>query len=214
MSTQPQPGPESTQTGPEENTNQGIWARLYDWTLNLAGHKHAERWLAGVSLAESSFFPIPVDIMLAPMVMAERAKAWRFAAVTTVFSVLGGIIGYFIGLYLLEAITPILHKLGYWDSYQTAVGWFAEWGFITVFIAGFTPIPYKVFTIAAGASAMALLPFVIASLVGRSGRFFLVAGLVYAFGQKIEDRLLRYIDIIGWVMLAAIILVVVLVKVI
>lgn len=195
-----------------EEQKKGIWARLYDWTLQLAGHRHAERWLAGVSLAESSFFPVPVDIMLAPMVMAERERAWRYAAVAAVFSVLGGVIGFYIGIYLLDAVTPLLHQVGYWEHYQTAQGWFARWGFLTVLIAGFTPIPYKVFTIAAGASGMALLPFILASLVGRSGRFFLVAGLVYAFGKKIEDRLLRYIDLIGWITLALIIVAVLIIK--
>ena len=190
----------------------GIWARLYDWTMSLAAHRHAERWLAAISTAESSFFPVPVDIVLAPMVMAERSRAWRYAAVAAVFSVLGGVIGFYIGIYLIDAVTPLLHRLNYWEAYQTAESWFAQWGFWTVLVAGFTPIPYKVFTIAAGASGMALIPFVLASLVGRSGRFFLVAGLVYAFGQRIEDRLLRYIDIIGWVTLALIVIAVGIIK--
>ena len=190
-----------------------MWRKLYDWVLKLSAHPKATWWLGGISVAESSFFPVPVDVMLAPMVMAQRERAWFLAGLTTVCSVIGGVIGFFIGMFMIEAVTPLLKDMNYWDSYLTAQSWFVEYGFLAVFVAGFTPIPFKVFTIAAGASGMSLPLFILASLIGRAGRFFLVAGLVYAFGEKLEERLLRYIDIIGWVMLALIVAGVVIYKI-
>lgn len=182
-----------------------MWRRLYDYTIRAAGHRHAERYLAVISFAESSFFPIPPDVMLAPMVMARRDRAWRLAAVTTVMSVLGALLGYAIGYFMLEAITPWLHAMGHWEKYLTVREWFSVWGFWAILVAGFTPIPYKLFTIAAGAGGMLLAPFVIGSLISRGARFFLVAGLVRWLGPVFEQRLLKYIDLIGWVLLLAIV---------
>ena len=175
-----------------------VFGPLYDRVLGWAAHRHAERYLAALSFAESSFFPIPPDVMLAPMCLAERHRAWRFATTTTVTSLLGGIAGYAIGYFLFSAIEPWLHSMGYWEQYLRGKDWFAEWGVWVVFIAGFSPIPYKLFTIAAGASAMALLPFTIASLVGRGARFFLVAGLMRWGGAPMEKLLRTYIDRLGW----------------
>lgn len=183
-----------------------MWLKLYDWVLGLAAHKHAPGWLAGLSVAESSFFPIPVDVMLAPMVMARPERAWFYAGLTTAASVIGGVIGFFIGLWLLEAVMPLIVDLGYLPAYETAQSWFANWGFWAVFLAGFTPIPYKVFTIAAGAAGMFLPVFVAASLVGRGMRFFLVALLVRWGGPKIEPHLKRYMDQIAWTTLALLLL--------
>lgn len=180
----------------------GIWRRTYDAMIAAAGHKHAEPILGITSIAESSFFPIPVDVMLAPMVMARPDRTIRLALLTTICSVIGGVIGFFIGAFLIETATPILKDMNYWAAYQTASSWFVSYGVIAVFIAGFTPVPYKVFTIAAGAGGMALLPFIAASCVGRGMRFFLVALLVRWAGPKMEDRLLQYADRIGWSVLA------------
>lgn len=176
----------------------GMFASLYERVLRWSAHPHAERYLAGVSFAESSFFPVPPDVLLAPMTLAQPARWWRFALVTTLASVLGGLAGYLIGRLALDAVTPLLQSAGYWDEFLTAKSWFDRYGFWAVFIAGFTPIPYKVFTIAAGAVHMALLPFVLGSAVGRAGRFFLVAGLVRWGGPRVEQHLRRWVDGIGW----------------
>ncbi len=183
-----------------------MWLKLYEWVLQLSAHRRAPVWLAGLSVAESSFFPIPVDVMLAPMVMARPERAIPLAALTTIASVVGGVIGFFIGLWLLDAVMPLIVDHGYLGAYQTAHAWFASWGFWAVFLAGFTPIPYKVFTIAAGAAGMFLPVFVAASLVGRGGRFFLVALLVRWGGPKIEPHLKRYMDQIAWSTLAILVL--------
>lgn len=177
-----------------------VWRRLYDAVLRASAHPRASWWLAGLSFSESSFFPIPPDVMLAPMCLARPERAWRLAAITTLASVLGGVAGYFIGVFLLDAATVWMQTMGYWEGYVRVRDWFAEWGFLAVLVAGFSPIPYKVFTIAAGAGAMPLLPFVAASAIGRGGRFFLVAALVRWFGPALERRLLRYVDWIGWTM--------------
>lgn len=167
-------------------------------------HRHAPWLLGGVSFVESSFFPVPPDVMLAPMCLAQPDKAWRFALITTLTSVAGGIAGYFIGHFALDLLLPWLEQSRYWDAYQTSVAWFDRWGVWAVFIAGFSPIPYKVFTIAAGGLSMALLPFTLASLVGRGMRFYLVAGLMALGGPKMESFLHRYVDRIGWATVAVI----------
>ena len=180
-----------------------LFGHLYERALVWSAHRHAPRYLAALSFAESSFFPIPPDVMLAPMVLARPPHWWRLAALTTVASVLGGIAGYAIGFVALEAVTPLLHKLGWYDGYLYARELYSEWGVWIVFIAGFSPIPYKLFTIASGAASMAFAPFVIASLIGRGARFFLVAWLVYALGPRVEPVLRKHIDTIGWAVVAA-----------
>jgi membrane protein YqaA with SNARE-associated domain len=179
-----------------------LFSSLYQRALVWSRHPRAPWYLGGLSFAESSFFPIPPDVMLAPMCLANPGRAWRFALLTTVTSVAGGLFGYLIGQYAFEAIQPMLHDTGYWDRYQTAVGWFERWGFWAVFIAGFSPVPYKVFTIAAGALSMALLPFTLASLIGRGARFFLVAGLMAWGGARMEAALHRHVDRLGWATVA------------
>ena len=175
-----------------------IFSTLYAKAMSWARHPKAPWFLGGLSFAESSFFPIPPDVMLAPMSLAKPSKAWYFAFLTTVTSVLGGILGYFIGLFAFDLIEPVLHDYGYYDRYVLAENWFEEWGFWAIFLAGFSPIPYKVFTIASGVVGMAFLPFVIASLIGRGLRFFMVAGLMAWGGEPMEQKLHKYMDIIGW----------------
>lgn len=175
-----------------------LFSPLYRRAMNWARHPHAPWYLGGLSFAESSFFPVPPDVMLAPMCLASPQRAWRFALITTLASVVGGVFGYAIGYFAIDALLPWLQESRYWPAYQTAVEWFERWGFWTVFIAGFSPIPYKVFTIAAGGLSMALLPFTIASVVGRGGRFFLVAGLMAWGGARMEAALHRYVDGLGW----------------
>jgi len=182
-----------------------LFGRLYDWTLRGSAHPRAPWFLALLSFAESSFFPIPPDVMLAPMSLARPHRALHFALLATIASTVGGLAGYAIGHYAMEVVTPIFHDLGYWHSYLKVKSWFAEWGFWIVFVAGFSPIPYKVFTITAGALGVALLPFTLASAIGRGGRFFLVALLVAWGGPRIEPLLRRYIDGIGWATVAVVV---------
>jgi membrane protein YqaA with SNARE-associated domain len=175
-----------------------MFSKLYNKVLGWSRHKRAEWFLGGLSFAESSFFPIPPDVLLAPMSLAQPEKAVRFAFVTTVASVLGGVLGYLIGYYFIDAIIPWLETSHYWGKYLTAQEWFREWGFWAVFIAGFSPIPYKVFTLSAGALSMAFVPFVVASAIGRGARFFLVAMLLSWGGERLEKTLHIYINRIGW----------------
>ncbi len=175
-----------------------VFRSLYDRVMRWSRHRHAEWYLGAMSFAESSFFPIPPDVMLAPMCLATPARWLRFALVTTVFSVLGGLAGYAIGYLAFEAIEPWLRTSAYWSSYATAREWFDAYGVWIVFIAGFSPIPYKIFTIAAGVAVLNLPGFFIASLVGRGTRFLLVAAIVRFAGVALEARLLKYIERIGW----------------
>jgi len=185
------------------NDSLKIFTALYDRVLRWAAHPRAERYLAGLSFAESSFFPIPPDVMLAPMTLAKPKRGWRFATVTTIASVAGGLAGYAIGWLALDAFKPLLMSLGYWDGYVRATEWFVTWGFLAVLAAGFSPIPYKVFTISAGALAMAFVPFVLASALGRGARFFLVAWLLAWGGANMEARIRSYVETIGWVLVVA-----------
>ncbi len=182
-----------------------LFSPLYARAMQWARHRHAPWYLGGLSFAESSFFPIPPDVMLAPMSLANPARAWRFALLTTLASVAGGLLGYLIGAFAFDLIEPLLRETAYWDKYLRAQAWFGQWGFWAVFIAGFSPIPYKVFTIAAGVALMPLLPFVLASLIGRGARFFLVAGLMAWGGAAMEARLHRYVDRIGWFTVALVV---------
>ena len=161
--------------------------RLYDRTLALAGHRYAMWALALVAFVESSVFPIPPDLLIIPMVLAAPARAWRIAVVTTLASVLGGLLGYGIGAGLYEAIgEPILVLYGYEEKFAAFSASYNEWGAWIVFTAGFSPLPYKIFTIASGVTELNLAVFLVASLVSRGARFFLVAGLLRYFGEPIR----------------------------
>ena len=162
--------------------------RLYDWTLSLAAGPRAPAALGSVSFVESSFFPIPPDILLIPMVIAKREKAWWYAALCTLTSVLGGVLGYLIGMFLFQQVAePILSFYGKMDYFNEFSAIFHEWGWWFVFIAGVTPFPYKVITIASGAAGLSLPIFILASIVSRGLRFFIVAALLYFFGPPIRD---------------------------
>lgn len=178
-----------------------LFSSLYEKVLVWSAHKYASRYLAAMSFAESSFFPIPPDVMLAPMVLAKPKKGWTYALITSVFSVLGGIAGYIIGLYAFDVVAPLLKNIGYWQNYLTIKEWFVEWGFWAVFLAGFSPIPYKIFTIGAGAVSLAFFPFLIASAISRSARFFIVAAVIIIGGEKMEKVIKEYIDLIGWLLI-------------
>ena len=174
--------------------------RLYDWMMELAARGQARTALFWVAFVESSVFPIPPDIMLIPMVLARRAQAWLIAAVATIGSVLGGIAGYAIGYFLFEAVAqPLLDFYGYMDKFEIFRGQYNDYGAWIVFIAGVTPFPYKVITIASGATALSLPVFIIASIIARSIRFFAVAGLLFLFGEPIKTFIDRWFNLVATV---------------
>lgn len=179
-----------------------MFLRLYDGVLALAAHRRASAYLSALSFTESSFFPIPPDVMLIPMCLAKPLKAWLYAALCTLFSVLGGMAGYLIGKLAFEWIEPWLMGSHYAGAFTGAVAAFETWGFWYILLAGFTPIPYKVFTISAGVVGMPFPAFIAGSVAGRGGRFFLVAGLIRLGGEKLADRMRKYIDLIGWLLIA------------
>ena len=161
--------------------------RLYDWTMGLAAHPHALFWLAVLTFAESSFFPIPPEAMLIPMVLAQRDQAWRIVAVCTIASVLGGVAGYGIGALAYEGLgKSIIEFYGAGAKFSIFQGWYSEWGAWIVAAGGFTPIPYKVVTIASGVADLDLVTFSIASVLSRGARFLIVAALLWHFGDPIR----------------------------
>ena len=179
-----------------------MFLRLYDLVIDLAAHRRAPAFLSVLSFTESSFFPIPPDVMLIPMCLARPAKSWLYATLCTLFSVLGGMAGYLIGKLAFTWIEPWLMNSHYADTFTGAVNAFDTWGFWYILLAGFTPIPYKVFTVSAGVVGMPFLMFIGGSIVGRGGRFFLVAALIRLGGEKLATRMRSYIDWIGWSMIA------------
>jgi membrane protein YqaA with SNARE-associated domain len=183
-----------------------VFSRMLEMVMGWADHRYATWYLAGLSFAESSFFPVPPDVMLAPMTLARPRRAWEFALVTTLASVVGGAAGYAIGMFAFDLIEPLLHSAGYWDNYLATRTWFDAWGIWVVFVAGFSPIPYKIFTITAGVLGMVFIPFMLASFIGRGARFFLVAGLMKLGGPKMERILKEYIDRIGWLVVIVVVL--------
>lgn len=190
-----------------------VFGPLYDRVIKWSRHRHAPRYLALLSFSESSFFPIPPDVMLAPMVLARRERAWYLASVTTIASVLGGLLGYLIGWVLFDQIgQPIIELYGAERQFETVKDWFDQYGVWVVFVAGFSPIPYKLFTVTSGVLAMALVPFILASAVGRGARFFLVAGLIRWGGEPFAAFIEKRINVIGWTVVAAIVVLLVALK--
>lgn len=176
-----------------------IFSALYDWTLKWSEHRLAPKMLAILTFAESVFFPVPPDVLLAPMVLAKPDRAWQLATLTTCASVIGGVVGYWLGFYMFEPwIQPLITEFGYQARFDKAIAWFNDWGVWVVFLAGFSPIPYKLFTVSAGFLHMLFLPFLMASTIGRGMRFFLVAGLIRWGGVAMEKKLRQWIDILGW----------------
>ncbi len=168
--------------------------RLYDWTMNLAGHRHALWVLAAVAFIESSVFPVPPDVLIIPMVLAARGQAWRIATVATVASVVGGGLGYLIGAALFETLgRPLLEFYGQMASFEEFQRIYDEWGAWIVAGAGFTPFPYKVVTIARGVADLDPVTFMAASAVSRGARFFLVAALLWKFGPPIRVFIENYL---------------------
>ena len=175
--------------------------KLYDWVMDLAAHKNAPVALFAVAFAESSFFPIPPHAMLIPMVLADRSKAWRFAAICTIGSVLGGLAGYFIGASVLYQLllAPLFDLYGYSEKFAAFKEAYNAYGGWIVFGAGVTPFPYKVITIASGIVGMNLAVFTIASILSRGLIFFGIAALLYLFGKPIRDFIERRLGLVATV---------------
>lgn len=178
--------------------------KLYDWTLEKAAHRHAVGWLALFAFVEASFFPIPPHPLLGLMCLAEPKKALRFAAVATVASVLGGLLGYAIGYGLYDTVgQQLIDALGMHDSFPKAACYLREFGAEIIMIKGATPIPFKLLTITAGFIAMPLVPFILASIVSRSISFMIVGVLFRLFGAPIKRFIDKYLGLvtIGFVVL-------------
>jgi len=181
--------------------------------MRFSRRREAPAYLSLLSFVESFILPFPPpDVMLAPMSLARPSRAMYFASLTLFFSVLGGLVGYLIGAFLFDIVEPYIIDWGYQARFEKAMGWFDEWGFWAVLVAGFSPVPYKIFTIAAGVLNLALLPFVMASLIGRGARFFLLAWCLARFGPAIEPKLVRYIEYLGWAVVGALVLAIVIYK--
>lgn len=171
--------------------------RLKEWVESYADKPYAEWALFAIAFMESSFFPIPPDVLLIAMAVITPKKAFRYALVCSVGSVLGGVFGYYIGYFFFETIgQPILNFYGAHGHYETVKQLYSEHAFWAILSAAFTPIPYKVFTIAAGTFEVSLTTLIVASIIGRSGRFFLVAGLFYFFGAPIKKFIDKYFELL------------------
>ncbi|MBN1973096.1 MAG: DedA family protein [Sedimentisphaerales bacterium] len=173
--------------------------RLYDWVIHFADTKHGPTALFALSFAESSFFPVPPDVLLAPLSLGAPKKWFRFAMACSIASVLGGILGYCIGMYLWEAISTWVFAHLSWiglteENFAKFQTWYDKWDFLIVFTCGFTPLPYKVCTISAGAAGIFFPGFLIASAISRSARFFIVAGLMGWKGEKIRPFIEKYFN--------------------
>ena len=180
--------------------------RLYDRILTLSASPNAPWWLAGISFAEASFFPIPPDILLIPMCLARPKRAWLLALICTIGSVAGGALGYYIGYALfVQVAQPILAAYGYAAKFATFQSTFAEYGVEIILLKGLLPIPYKIITIACGAAAFSFPKFMAASLLTRGARFFLVAGLIRFFGEPVRDFIEKRLGLVTIAVAAGII---------
>lgn len=178
--------------------------KMYDWTLRLSAHRHATAALAGVSFVESSIFPIPPDVVLIPMCIARRDRAFFYAAVCTVASVLGGLAGYAIGYFLYETVGEYIVRIyGMAEKFAALQTKYNQYGGWIIFAKGLTPFPFKILTILSGVMKMNIGIFIVSSIACRSLRFFLVAGLLWKFGAPIQVFIEKYL---GWVTLAFLVL--------
>jgi len=179
-----------------------LFAPLYARMLRWSEHRHAPAYLGGLSFAEAVFFPIPPEVMLAPMALARPQLAYRFAAISLAASMVGMFFGYAIGHYAIELVMPALERFGYAARFGEIKQQAADNGFWLLLLAGFTPVPFKIFTLASGAIGMPLWPFFFGALIGRGKRVFLVAWAIRLGGARAEAMLRRHIEPIGWIALA------------
>lgn len=175
----------------------GLLRRLYEWVLSWAHKKYSSAALFILAFAESSFFPIPPDILQIALSVSKPKRAFFYALISSIGSVLGGILGYFIGFFLFDTIGSfIINALGYQAQFDAVGNLYKSYAFLAILVSAFTPIPYKVFTIAAGFWQVGLMPLIAASIIGRSARFFIVAALFYFFGPKIKDFIGKYFNML------------------
>ena len=171
---------------------------LYNWTLSKAEHKYSSWVLSIVSFAESSFFPIPPDILLIPMIIAKKAKAWVYAFICTLSSVMGGILGYAIGYFFYNSIgILIVNTYHLSDSFNTFENYYNDYGILIVLGAGFTPFPFKFITIASGVFSLNIFLFILTAIFARGLRFYLLAGLLFIFGEKIKFYIDKYFNLLA-----------------
>jgi membrane protein YqaA with SNARE-associated domain len=191
---------ETTTVGEEQAQPKGFLRKLYYWVLSWAESPRAGLYLFLLAFAESSFFPVPPDVLLIALALSIPTKAYRYALICSIGSIIGGAFGYLIGLSFMDTVGwSIINFYGLQRGYEQIGALYNEWAGLAVFIAGFTPIPYKVFTIAAGVFKIDFTVFMVASLISRSARFFLVATLIWKFGRPIRDFIDRYL---GWLTIA------------
>ncbi len=179
-----------------------VFTPLYELALRWAQHRRAPVFLGGLSFAEAVIFPVPPEVMLAPMTLAQPKRGMWFASISLFWSTIGALLGYAIGLFAIELAMPLITKLGYVDAFEGVKKVAAENGFWFLLVGGFTPIPFKLLTLASGAVEMPLLPFLAGALIGRGKRVYLVAGLIMLGGERAERALHRYIEPVGWIALA------------
>jgi membrane protein YqaA with SNARE-associated domain len=183
-----------------------LFKRLYDWTISLAESPRASWALAGVAFAESSFFPLPPDLILIPMAIARPRKAWAYAAVCTVASVAGGALGYAIGALLYDTLGQwLIHLYGYGERMTQLRDFYAEWGWAFILVKGLTPIPYKLVTIVSGLLGYNFALFIALSIITRGARFFILAGILNRFGEPLRAQLERHFAIFTLILIAIVI---------
>ena len=184
----------------QDSTTRNPLRKIYEWTLSLAERRLSGLWLGLLSFAEASFFPIPPDVLLIPLCLGKMKKAFRFAFICSIASVLGGVAGYAIGAFAWDELSGLFFQYipGFTpEKFDQLKSWYEEWGWPLVFIAGFSPIPYKIFTVASGVLGMALWPFIIASAISRSARFFLVAFLLAKFGEPMKEKIDKHFNLLA-----------------
>ena len=171
---------------------------LYNWTLKKAEHKYSSWILSIVSFSESSFFPIPPDVLLIPMIIAKRTKAWTYALICTLSSVIGGVAGYAIGFFLFNSIGILIVEFYHLsNSFNTFENYYKEYGILIVLGAGFTPFPFKFITIASGVFSLNIFLFILTAIIARGLRFYLLASLLFIFGEKIKILIDKYFNILA-----------------
>lgn len=178
-----------------------IFSKLYNKILVWSNHQHAVYYLALVAFSEALIFPIPPDVMLVSMGLVKPQRAWFYAGVTMLCSIIGGMLGYLIGVFCFDLVHPYIQSMGYEPTYITVHDWFKVWGAWAIIGASFMPIPFKILAISAGAVKMPFYSFVLAAIVGRGTRFFLVSGSMFLYGEKVAVVLNKYIDKIGLALL-------------
>jgi membrane protein YqaA with SNARE-associated domain len=183
-----------------------MFRALYDWTLRLAGHRHADRYMAAVSFAESSFFPIPPDVMLVPMMLARREQAYRIALICTISSVLGGALGYAIGMFLRDSVGEwLIRAYGMGEGIRQFETLFRTYGAEIILLKGLTPIPFKLVTIASGIAAFNFPLFMLCAAITRGARFFLIAFLLNRYGAPMQEFIEKRMNLVGTLFLIALV---------